>query len=85
MRVHHIERHLHRIESKFMNRGGLQHFQMNSRIFMSRKPNEANLSALFGILHRVHRSALKDASRVLEPDDLMKLHQIDMIRLQTRE
>src|SRR5207249_9835026 len=59
---------------------------MNRGVFVPRESDVADLTGLLGLEHGLLRTALsEDPVRVLQADDLMVLHQINMIGLQALE
>src|SRR5437016_3861995 len=59
---------------------------MNRRVFVPREPDVADLTGLLGLEHGLLRAALsEDPVWVLQADDLMVLHQIHVIGLQSLE
>src|SRR5271156_6354173 len=83
MRVHYVQRHLHRIESELMTRGGRQHLQMDGGTLVTRKADVADLPGLSGLKRSFHGPAgSEDAVRIVHADDFMKLQEIDMTGLE---
>ena len=61
----------------------LEHVQMDARILVAGEADEADLAGLRASSERLHRAALgEDAVRVVEADDLVELHQIDVVGLE---
>ena len=86
VRVHHIQRHLHGIEVKTVCLRDLQHAEMDARILVPGEANVANFPRLLRLQQRLHRAARgKNAIGIFEANDLVKLHEIDMIGLQALE
>ena len=86
MRIHHIQRQLHAVESKVMFCGDLQHPKMNDWVLVPGESDVADLARLFCLEHGFLRATLgKDPIRVLHPDHLVMLQQIDMVGLQALE
>ena len=82
MRVHEIERHLRRVKMKALFLGDFQHAQVNQWVLVAGEADEADFPRLLGRQHRLHGAARrKNAVRILHADDLVKLHQINMIGL----
>ena len=55
---------------------------MNQRVFVPGEAYETNLARLLRGLHRLHSAAgREDATRVLQPNDFVELHQVNAIRL----
>src|ERR1035441_4892398 len=86
MRIHYVQRHLHRIESELMTVRGRQHLQMHSGTLVARKADIADFSRLFSLKHRFHGAAgREDAVRIVHTDDLVELQEIDMAGLQAAQ
>jgi len=81
--VHHVDRHLHRIESELVRGGRRQHLHVNLGALVSGKSDVSDLAGLFRIRHRLHGSSRgENAVRIARPDDLVELHQVHIRRLQ---
>jgi hypothetical protein len=86
MGIHDVQRHLYRIEVKVVSFGGLQHVKMNVRMLVAGEANEADLASLLRFKHRLERAAFAENALVVSrANDLVELHQIDMIGLQAFE
>ena len=86
VRIHHVERHLHRIEGKAVVRRHVDHVQVICRRFMSRKSDKANLAGLLCCNQRFDRAARgEDAVGVIRADILVNLHEIAPIGQKSRE
>src|SRR5271154_6629227 len=86
MRVHDIDRHLHRVETEAMLLPDREHAKMHRRVLMTGKPDVADLAGLTRGDRRFKRAAWrKDAVWVLHPNHLVKLDQINDIGLQSAE
>jgi hypothetical protein len=56
---------------------------VNDRIFVRSEPYEPDLTRSFGLFRRLQRLARRKGTvRILQPDILVKLHRVDMVRLQ---
>ena len=83
MSVHHVQRHLGRIELIFVLACHFEHVEMNVRVFMSRKPDEAQFAGLASLDERRVRSFLiKDSVRVFIAQDFVMLNEVDVVGLQ---
>src|ERR1700759_942939 len=81
VRIHYVDWHLRRVEVKVILLRYLQHPQMNVRIFVAGEADVADLAGLLRLQRGVNRTLLcKDAVRIVETYDLVKLHQVDEIR-----
>src|SRR5262245_8098039 len=62
---------------------GLEHAQVDERVLVAREADEPDLSGLPRLEHRfLCTPGGEDTVRVLEPNDLVMLHQVDVIGLQ---
>src|ERR1022692_1342246 len=83
MRIQHVQRHLHRVEAEAVLGSYFQHIQMNVRIFVTGESDVANLARFLGLQNGFHGSALrKYAIGIIEANDFMMLHQIDVVCLE---
>src|SRR5690242_17133187 len=86
MRIHDIQGHLHSVETDSVNCGDFQHPQMNERILMASETDVADLACALCFHRGFDRSPFrKDSIRVFQANDLVELHQIQMIGLQPFE
>lgn len=86
VRIHHVERHLLRVEAEAVLRRHLMHPQVDERVLVAGKADETDLPRLLRGQHRLLGSALgEDAVRVLQPDDLVVLEQVDDVGLEALE
>src|SRR5712691_7816594 len=84
--VHHVQRHLNRVEPEPMLRGRLEHPQMNGGTLVSREADVADRSPVLRLKRRLDCAALgEDPVRILDPDDLMELQEVDDVRLEPSE
>ncbi len=83
VRVHHVERHLHRVEGEAVGFGDGKRVQMDVRILVT---GEADVAQLAGLarLHerRVRAVVVEHAVRVLVAKYLVMLHQVDAVGLE---
>src|SRR2546421_9515744 len=84
--VHHVQRHLDCVESEPVLRSRLEHLQVDRGIFVSRETKVANLPRVLRLEGRLDRAPLgEDSVRILHPDDLMELQEVDDVRLEPPE
>src|SRR6202041_152907 len=62
MSVHHVQGHLHRVEREVMFLGGLQHAEMNDRIFVPREPGEPDFARFVRGLESFDYAVLGEAA-----------------------
>ena len=66
-------------------RGFLKHAQVDERVLVAGEADEAHLAGLLRVAQRLHGAALgEDAVGIVETDDLVKLHQVDVVGLRRR-
>src|SRR5579859_611085 len=83
VRVHYIQRHLHRIKLEIVFRRYFQHVEMDMRILVSCKSNVTHLAGFLGFQHSFLRAIFgKDPVRIVKADNLVVLYQVKMISLQ---
>src|SRR5438552_6939041 len=86
VRVHHVQRHLDRVEPEPVLRGRLEHPLMDRGILVSREPDVADPPCIPRLERCLDRPALsKNPVRILRPNDLVELQEIDYIRLESLE
>ena len=86
MRIHDVQRHLHRLDPRFMPLRFPEHVQVDGGILVAREPDMSELSRLARFFQRFLRAALpEDPVRVLVSDDFVMLHEIDAIHSQPRK
>src|SRR5579872_5423623 len=86
MRIHNVDRHLHRVEVKGMRVGSLKHAKVYAGILVTGEANVANLARSFGFLNCLDGPAGgEDNIRIVETNDFMELQQIDHICLQATQ
>src|SRR5204863_2314585 len=84
MCVHDVQWHLHGVEAEFVGRGDLQHAEMNEWILMASKSDVTDLSGSLGLYHGLDcATGREDPVRVFQSNDLVELHQVDVISLQS--
>src|SRR5438105_12194393 len=84
VRVHDIERHLYRVETKVIFRCNIQHSKVNERVFVSGKADVTDLTRFSGLQHCFLSSALaKDAVGILRTNHFVMLEEIDVIGLKS--
>src|SRR5437773_2990378 len=84
--VHHVQRHLDRVEPEPVLRGRLEHPQMDRRTLVPREADVADLPRILRLEGRLDRPALgEDPVRVFPPDDLVELQEVDDVRLEPPE
>ena len=85
VRIHHVERHLHRVEREALLARHFEHVEMDVRILV---PGEADVAELARLPRLEQRSVgallVEDPVGILEADDLVMLHEIDAIGLEPR-
>ena len=82
MGIHHVERHLDRVEVESVISCNLQHVKVDVRILMAGKTDVADFARPFGFEHCFLRALLgEDAVRIFKTDNLMMLHKIDVVGL----
>src|SRR5262249_21652489 len=78
--VQRVDRHLDGVESHSVRTGDLEHVKVDVRALVPGEADEADLAGLAGRLHRLPRSTRgEDPLWIIEADDLVKLHQIDVV------
>jgi hypothetical protein len=84
--VHHVERHLDRVEAEAVRLRGVEHPVVHRRILVAGEADEADLARLARGGERLDRAALgEDAVGILEPDRLVDLHQVDVVGAESAE
>src|SRR5207237_2556495 len=84
MGIHHIERHLNRVELESVAVRNFEHVKMHARIFVPGKPDVSNLARIACLYQSgVCSFIIKDAMRIFVTEDLMMLDEIDRVHLQT--
>src|SRR2546422_9713364 len=84
--VHHVQRHLDRVEPEAMICCRLEHPQMNRGTLVSRESDIADPPRVLRLERRLDRAALgEDPTRILHPDDLVELQEVDDVRLEPSE
>ena len=82
VRIHHVERHLHRVKLKTVFTRDFEHVKMNARIFMTSETDETNLTGVARLYERgVGPLLVEDAMRIFVTKNLVVLDQIDVIGL----
>jgi hypothetical protein len=72
--IHHVERHLHRIEPEPVLRSRAQHLQMNLWTFVAGEADKTDLARFLSFDHSLHPASLsKNAVRVSIPNHFMEL------------
>ena len=85
VRVHHVQRHLHRVEREAVRRGDGEHVQMDVRILVTGEADVAQLARLARLHERRVRAVfVEDAVRVVVAKDLVMLHEVDAVGLRRR-
>ena len=80
MRVHDVERHLRGVEPEAVFPRHFQHVQMDVRILVAGKSDVADFAGLARFEHGGVRAFLiEDAVRILKAEDLVMLHEIDVV------
>src|SRR5256712_2077902 len=83
MGIHHVQRHLHRIEREPVRPGGVEHPEMDGGTLVA---GESDIPDLAGALRRRHcfQRAVgpEHALRIRHPDHLVKLHEVDAVGLE---
>ncbi|MFZ1119017.1 MAG: hypothetical protein WAN81_02180, partial [Candidatus Binataceae bacterium] len=83
MGIHYIERHLHGVKCEAVATCGPQHVKMNLRTLVAGEADVSQLAGFFRVERRFDSaSASENSIRVIHPDHLVKLHQVDSIGLQ---
>src|SRR6267378_1087717 len=86
MRVHDIQRHLHGVKQEAVLSRHVEHVQMDVGILMSREADIPDLARSLPVDERtVGAFPVEDAMWIVIPQDLVMLHEIDAIGLQTLE
>ena len=83
VRVHHVERHLHRVEVEVVLVRNLEHVLVDRRALVAGEADVAHLALLAGAQRGLHRAAgCEHPLRVVHADDLVELHQVQVVGLQ---
>src|SRR2546427_1455127 len=83
MGIHHVQRHLHRIELEPVRAGGLEHPEMDGRTLVAGESDVADLPCALRRHHRLQRAVRPEhALRVRHPDHLVELHEVDAVGLE---
>ena len=86
MRVHDVERHLHRVEMGFVRGCSFEHLQVNVRTLVPREPDVTHLPCLLRLQNRLHASVRRENPlRVGRPNDFMELEKVDVVGLQASQ
>ena len=86
MRVHDVERHLAgiEVEAPLLRHG--EHLQVDARILVAGKADVAELALFLGLHEAFHGPALgEDPVGIIEAQDLVVLHEVDMVGAQAQE
>src|SRR5439155_14302202 len=84
--VHHVQRHLDRVEPEPVLRSRLEHLQVDRGILVSREADVPDPPRFLGLEGRLDRAPLgEDSVRILHPDDLVELQEVDDVRLESVE
>src|SRR5947208_8188789 len=86
VRVHHVQRHLDRVEPEPVLRGRLEHPEVNRGVLVSRETDIADPPRIPRLEGGLDRPALsEDPVRILPPNDLVELQEIDDVYLESLE
>src|SRR5438876_1261600 len=84
--VHHVQRHLDRVEPEPVLRSRFEHPQMDRRTLVSREADVTDPPSVLRLEGRLDRPAVgEDPVRILHPDDLVELQEVDDVRLEPSE
>src|SRR5215471_2331702 len=84
--VQRIDRHLHGVEPDTMGAGDLEHVEVDVRALVAGESDEADLAGLAGSVHRLPGTSRGEYPfRVVSTDDLVKLHQIEVVGPESAE
>src|SRR5438094_2638358 len=84
--VHHVQRHLDRVELEPMRRGRLEHPQMDRGTLVSCEADVPDPPRILRLEGRLNRTPLgEDSVRILHSDDLVELQEVDDVRLEPPE
>ena len=82
LRIQTVQRHLYRVERESVG----EHFQVDGRVFVSREPDETDLSLLPGEHQRFRRSVgLENKVGIAFVDDFVDLPDVNVIGTQARQ
>jgi hypothetical protein len=83
VRVHDIERHLHRIERESVVSRDCERIHVDAWILVSREADVANLPCLSCFDQRpVGALLIEDPMRIFEAEHLVMLYKVDAVRVQ---
>src|SRR3989449_2261624 len=86
MRVHHIQRHLHRVEPEPVRPRGVEHPQMDGGALVTGEADVADLTRALRRHHGLQRAIRAEHTlRIRHPDHLVELHEVDAVGLQPAE
>ena len=87
MRIHHVERHLDRVELESVFLRDLEHVEVDARVLVPGEADVAELPRLPPLDQRRVRSFLlvEDPMGILVADDLVMLHEVDAVGLEPAE
>src|SRR5256712_2124291 len=86
MRIHHVQRHLHRVEPEPVRPGGVEHPEMDGGALVAGETDVADLARALRRHHRFQRAVRAEhAFRIRHADHLVELHEVDAVGLEPAE
>src|SRR5256712_4248503 len=83
MGIHHVQRHLHRIEREPVRPGGVEHPEMDGGTLVAGESDIADLPCALRRHHRLQRAVRPEHTlRIRHPDHLVELHEVDAVGLE---
>src|SRR5437016_1142057 len=83
MGIHHVQRHLHRVEPEPLRPRGFEHPEVDDGTLMAGESDVTDLPCLPRRHHRFHRAVRPEYTlRIRHPDHLVELHEVDAVGLE---